>query len=460
MKPNRIKYLIVACLLARFLLGSAAATAQIDPQLADSLQAKLNDLWYAKGVKGISAAVYIPGQGMWKGAVGYSHAAVPIDTNMLFSIGSVTKAFVATEILKLQEEGLLDIEDSIKDYLPAHQYIDSTIKIRQLLNHTSGMGEYLGTPWENAVFANLTRKWGMQETFDTFATPKAFTPGASWSYTNTNYLLLGLIIESLRHDSLHHVLRNHFLDPLGLDEIYMHMREPFSNVMPHHWANGTMTPGAGTDVSSYPHEALWTTVEASGGIFSTAGDLALWGNKLYSGQVINATSLAKMETFINLSSYYTGYGLGCMRFRFNSRNYYGHGGNYFGYAASMLFNPADSITLTMLINEDCISPVIAGELFNTLIKTIKLNTPGMRADDLFAMYPNPASGGVTIGLGALPAAGGVFSVYAVSGTVVHTEHVKGDSQVSFSVADLPDGIYFCEVLSEKGKKVQKLVVAH
>jgi len=460
MKSNCTNYLVAACLLVRVLIGSVSAQAQIDPQLADSLQSKLNDLWFTKGVKGISAAVYIPGQGMWKGVAGYSYASIPIDTNMLFSIGSVTKTFVATEIMKLEEEGLLDIEDSIKDYLPPHPYIDSTIKLRHLLNHTSGMGEYLGTPWQNAMFANLTRRWGIQETFDTFSTPKAFTHGASWSYTNTNYLLLGLIIESLRHDSLHHVLRQHYLDPLGLDEIYMHILEPFSNPMPHNWANANMTPGSGMDVSSYAHDAMWTSIEPSGGMFSTAGDLAMWGYKLYSGQVITTASLAKMENFVNLSGYNNGYGLGCMRFRFNNRNYYGHGGNFFGYAASMFFNPADSVTLTMLVNEDCLSPTIAAELFNTLIKTIKLNTPGMRADDLFAIYPNPASGELTVGVGALPAAGGVLSIYSVSGNVVHTENIRGNSQVNFSVTDLPAGMYFCELLSEKGKKVQKLVVAH
>lgn len=112
---------------------------------------------------------------------------------MLFSIGSITKNFVAALTLQMAEQGTLSLEDKLSAWLPAYPYIDSTIIIRQLLNHTSGIYRF----WENDSLWNALKKdrnriWTPEEVLGYIKEPH-FAAGKSWRYSNTNYLLMGII---------------------------------------------------------------------------------------------------------------------------------------------------------------------------------------------------------------------------------------------------------------------------
>jgi len=462
MKRHVLNRFLIACLILLIQPGSYNAKAQVSPALADSLQARLDQLCISHQVKGISAAVYSPVHGTWSGATGFSYGSVPIDTDMLFNMGSITKSFVAAEILKLQEQGLLDIDDSIKDYLPAHQYIDSNITIRQMLNHTSGIGEVLNSSWQTSINSNPSRWWNAQETIDTFLVPAAFQPGQSWSYCNTNYLLLQLIIEHIKQDTLTHVLRADFIDPLGLSETYMHMREHFTNTIPHNWSNPNMIPGQGIDASSYDQTAASTSTSAAGGLYTSAADLARWGHNLYSGNVISQASLQEMMTFVNLTgSYYNGYGLGCMRFPYAGKTYIGHAGNFFGMAASLFYYPQDGTTVAVLVNEDCISPYITREFFESLLNAV-LNAGSITsASHKFNLYPNPATDKVSLNINVAKPADATVNIYSVTGKKYLTMQVKmqtGDNVLDIPTAKLSSGLYYCELQSDGNRFTEKLVV--
>lgn len=137
----RPKFTAFVMLLLSFftLFPGCSKDDPISPELtlAEQLQAALDDARTSYDLIGVSAAVIVPGQETWAGASGISHPGENIRPEMLFGIGSVTKTYIAALTLKLAEEGLLTLDDSLHQWLPGFQNIDSTITIRQLLNHTA-----------------------------------------------------------------------------------------------------------------------------------------------------------------------------------------------------------------------------------------------------------------------------------------------------------------------------------
>ena len=430
-------------------------SAQISPAMDSLLQNKLNSLATANRLKGISAAVYIPGKGMWQGVTGVSYGTKKIEPSMLFSIGSITKTFVAAEILKLVEEGKLSLSDTVGQYIPPHQYIKPSITIKQLLSHQAGLGDVTNQAMNDATFADLYRRWNAQEVIDSFLTAPVALPGQSFHYSNAGFILLGIIAEQIEQDSLHKIIRNRFSNPLELNNTYMHMYDPFTYKIPHNWSTPTMDPALAQDVSGYPHPALWTTTEAAGGLFSSPVDLTKWAYALYTNQVINASLVSEMTTFkVVSSSYFNGYGLGCMRFPKSGKTYIGHAGNYFGYAASMLFHPEDSICVGMLVNQDCISPNVAGTLFYTVLQnmTLSISDALKEASQTIAVYPNPVTEKLYINVPS----GSVFKITLqdLSGRIVLIEK---NTEV-LDVSMLNKGMYIISVETATGKRIEKKLV--
>ncbi|MCW3104790.1 MAG: Serine-type D-Ala-D-Ala carboxypeptidase [Bacteroidetes bacterium] len=442
-----------------FLFASLRAQTGIDPALATVLQNSINSLRISNNVKGIYAAAYIPGKGTWKGVTGVSYGTVPIDTTMLFSIGSITKTFVASEIFKLIDAGQLSLNDSLYSLLPPMANVDPTITVKQLLGHKSGMSDYLNTDWENAMFADPYRKWYPSEALDSFLTPAAGAPGGTWNYVNANYALLGMIVESQQADSLHHVLRNDFLTPLGLIDTHMEVFENYSSPIPHNWSTPTMSPSLAADSSATPHSALWSSIESAGGYFSNPSDMVHWGYNLYSGTVISPASLSQMLTFTSVSGgYFNGYGLGAMRFVSSGKTFWGHAGNFYGYAACMLYYPADSLCVAVLINQDCIAANIAKPLMTTLINNLSVGVDEQAGEVAVSVFPNPASTSVTVTMPAGTATGQI-SLYNVVGICVYSDP-GGREEFTVNAAELSDGVYILKI--QAGNKLinRKIIIQH
>ncbi|HPD53342.1 MAG TPA: serine hydrolase domain-containing protein, partial [Bacteroidia bacterium] len=140
-----LRLLLLFPMLTGFDLRAQTFNANLAAMLQDSLDYYVNAI---PNIKGMSAGVYLPGQGYWQGQSGDSYAGQPITADMEFGIASNTKLFVSATMLKLAEDGLLSLDDSVSAWLPAHPYIDPAISIRQLLNHTSGVSDPIfASPW-------------------------------------------------------------------------------------------------------------------------------------------------------------------------------------------------------------------------------------------------------------------------------------------------------------------------
>ncbi len=460
-----ITYLIQYKKYFLILLGTIAFRSQvsaqvgIDTALSNALQHSIDSMCVAYNLKGISAAAYIPGKGMWKGVTGVSHLSLPIDTTMIFSMGSITKTFAASEMLKLQEAGLLSLSDTIGALLPAMANVDPAITVAQLLSHTSGMGEYMNSSWSSAMNLDPTLMWHFPDALAAFCPVAVGPPGSPFKYCNSNYNLAGMIIEAKKADSFHRVLRTDFLSPLGLNNTYMEMFEPYPNTIPHNWSTPTLNPALAVDASSTPHQALWSSTEPAGGFFTDPADLAKWGYNLYSGNVLSPASLSQMLTFTPVAgTYFNGYGLGVMRFSSSGRTYYGHGGNFFGYAASMLYYPVDSICVAVLINQDCIAYYQARILMNTVLNKLTTAVKDREWSNKIAITPNPANRELNI---AVP--GNSSKIDLLLCDVAGREVYKGSMNAGASTintANFKSGEYFVRLISGDQVVTKQIIIQH
>jgi len=309
--------------------------AEIDPELADAMQKKLDE--YANQYNtsgGATLAVTIPDQGTWLWAYGMADRQnnIAMKPENMFRIASITKTFVSATILKLAEENIITLEDSIERWLPGIVPNGENITITNLLRHTSGLYDVTNS-W-NDIVKDLNKIWQPEEIIAiATAQPPVFAPGTRYSYCNTGYILLGMIIEAATHTPVEQVIRNRFLTPLQLNNTFFDVREN----IPEGLAKSPSAP--------FPYTAISSAFLACGGMLSDAEDLVKWAESLYSGDVLKPESLDKMLTFTAPS---LGYGLGVMKGYTVMGESFGHDGGLIGYASKMYYIPNTGITVVAL----------------------------------------------------------------------------------------------------------------
>jgi D-alanyl-D-alanine carboxypeptidase len=246
-----------------------------------------------------------------------------------FRIASVTKTFVATVVLQLIGERRLSLDDRVERWLPGMIPNGGAITVRQLLSHTSGLFDYDDDKgWIQARIVDPGREWSPQELVAiATAHPPLFAPGSSWSYSNTNYILLGLVIEKVSSRSLGDELRSRVFKPLALKSTSF----PTGTSIAGRYAHGyfvsrpplPLPPGTLIDVSTILSPSAW----GAGQIISNGDDLTTFLAALLRGRLLPAPQLAAMRTLVADS----GYGLGLRRYRTRCGNAYGHDGDVPGY---------------------------------------------------------------------------------------------------------------------------------
>lgn len=357
--------------VANIILNGSCPSDQ-EPTLADELQEALDLSCEINDCIGISAAVSIPGEEIWVGTSGVSHDDIPITPDMLFSIASVTKTFTAACILQLVEEGTLSLSDSLHQWLPTFPNVDSTITIRQLLNHTAGVFDYYHHPafWDSLAI-DLSRRWSPEETLTLVLEPY-FPPGTDFRYSNTDYILLGMIIREATGHEVSAEFRTRFLDPLRLSHTFFDVEEVIPGEMAHGWAD-VDEDNVPDDLTPYPRTAYYSIEWTAGAMVSIPEDIVQWAQALYGGDVLSQVSLDEMLTFYPLSGEGRaddGYGLGVSRFKpeiLHGENGIGHGGEVKGYRNVMVYLTDHGVSISVMINE--MNP---GSLWGTLESLIEV----------------------------------------------------------------------------------------
>ena len=242
-----------------------------------------------------------------------------------FWVGSVTKTFVATAVMQLVAERRLSLDDTVERRLPQRLRAGRRIRIRNLLNHTSGIPDYMGfDPWSSTVARNPRAVIPAKRLISSVAKlPLEFRPGSRASYSNTNYLVLGEILERVTRRRLARLLRERIFTRLGLTATAF---ESGRRTLPADQMHGyDITGPSPRDVSLHRLGGPW----ADGAIVSNARDLAVFFGALLRGKVVPPSLVAKMRTIVPRS-----HGEGMGLYKLGSpcgRWFYGHAGGTPGY---------------------------------------------------------------------------------------------------------------------------------
>ena len=342
--------LIVMLLVVATLLGTTVApvgAAKVDPELAAKLQHRL-DQWRANHhAPGVVAAVRLPDGSRWMGASGRSvvgRNSRPLRKYTPLAVGSLTKTFVAATVLQLREERRLWLGTTIDRWLPDYPQAHR-ITVKMLLNHRSGIFDYFDHPkYEKKVFGRPWKYWKTSEIL-ALTGPRYCQPGKCFHYSNTNYVLLGLIVRKVTGRSVATEIRQRFLQPLGLTDTFFQGREPIGRVPAKgYWWTGSGYKGF-SDGSLYrPNRSAATVAGAAGAMVSSVRDISDWQDALLSGVVLSPASL---ELMLKLNG---SYGLGMRYAELDGRPGVGHGGSLRGYVSIMYRLPEEDLDVVILTN--------------------------------------------------------------------------------------------------------------
>ncbi len=340
--------------------------------LTAALDARLERLRTTKGIPGISVSIIFADGSAWHGASGLADVASgrPVTTDTAFSIASVSKTFTAALILGLVADGRLRLDSTAKTYLPGVA-IDPTITVRQLLDHTSGLRDfYFGPRIDKALLSKPGRTWDAKRALGYVGKPYA-KPGVAWHYSNTNYLLLGLVAEAVGQAPVATQLHDRFFAPLGLDHTwYQAVDAPLGPL-----ATGYRFTGADPHLPAVsladgsavaPFTSVVTASGAAGSVAGTADDLARWAAALYGGHALDDGSRATMVgdlVHAGTGSAAITYGLGVQVVEIGGRLTYGHSGRFLGARAAMRWLPGERVAIAVTTNQSRTDPnVIVADL--------------------------------------------------------------------------------------------------
>jgi D-alanyl-D-alanine carboxypeptidase len=366
-------------------LATSPARATYVPTLADvqpyvptraDVQRALHQL-VAAGAPGVTAVIRGP-RGVERYSAGLANLrrGTPISPRDHFRIGSVTKTFVSTVVLQLVAKGRLSLADSVERWLPGLVPNGNQVTVRELLDHSSGIFDYCNLPSYPTLCSprgpDMTRRWTQQQLVQLVASaPPLFPPGQGWAYSNTDYVLLGLIVERVTGHTLEQELERRIYRPLGLHNT----RFPIATAMPRPYAHGYDVSANGIwplDVTAISPTIAW----GAGAMVSTPGDLVTFMRALLRGRLTTQSLLRQMKQptpdSLTGSPYSLGPGLGSYGFGLIHYTWaaacgaWGHTGDFPGYVTVAMASPNGRRGAAVNVTSDTITT--AGQLAGIVVE--------------------------------------------------------------------------------------------
>ena len=340
------------------------AAGALTPELSAALTKRLGELRAAYAIPGIEAAIIFADGRSWRAHSGFQDYGprTPVQNATPFPVASVTKTFIAALVVQLAQEGRLRLDDRLVRYLHGAG-VNPAVTVRQLLDHTSGIADFFSnSEIDTAILGCRTCVWTPPRSLS-YVGKQLFAPGTRWSYSNTNYVLLGQLVEAVTGDTYANLLRTRFFAPLGLISTFVQGMEPAPYTVVHSYRFWTSyrseKPVALWDGSGVsPFRSLATAAGAAGDIASSARDLAVWARALYGGGVLGADGSKAMLDFDATALVRSSipYGLGVEKVTVAGRVAYGHGGRLLGARSAMRYLPAEGVSIAVVMNTDRGSP--------------------------------------------------------------------------------------------------------
>jgi D-alanyl-D-alanine carboxypeptidase len=315
------------------------------PNATDFLQARADALVKSNAPGGLILAIVQPEGKVIAASAGHESGGDPIPTDGRVRIGSVTKTFVAVLVLQLVDEGRVDLD------APARTYVTdprppADVTVRDLLQHTSGLPGDAQPGFLERIQGQPKQPLSPQEILAfTRDVPPLFEPGTRWSYSNTNYIYLGLLIEDVTGMPVAKVLRTRIIQPLGLDDTYFAGAEKGPPVI-----RAPIRIGDHEFPYDYPYTSIATSAWTAGAMVSSAADLGTFFRALFAGKLLSHSALEEMTTIAPGSQADeppSGYGLGLTEWHpaeYSGMELYGHGGGIAGFLTLVFHDPIKGIT--------------------------------------------------------------------------------------------------------------------
>lgn len=352
----------------------------ISPDLSAELQ-RILDATVADGaILGATLSVHLPGSQPWSGSSGViaRGQGAPMTPETRVRIASISKMFTAVVVLQLAQEGKLDLEAPLATWVPDLVPAGDRITVRHLLQHTSGLYDYLeDANVVNRAYAQPERVWQPEELVAYAGQFRpAFAPGAPgrWDYSSTNYVLLGMIVERVTGNSLATETRRRIFEPLGLTSTYFPPDEPI----------------AGQQSRGYSRQRDQTAISMSfvfgtAHIVSTPNDVRRFGEAVFAGELLESGFQEQMLQFVNGKGSYNmpelEYGLGVMRNRLpvgpgpdgqarptEASRVLGHIGGFGGFRSALWHAPESGITIALGVNQASTDPnILANKVFDAIL---------------------------------------------------------------------------------------------
>ncbi len=278
-----------------------------------------------------------------------------------FRISSLTKQFTAVCILKLEQEGKLSVNDKLSKYFPDFPKGDS-VTIRMLLNHTSGIKNYTDSLEELNLFKGNFSKDAVIALFKN--SPYDFSPGTHWKYSNSNYFLLGCIVEKVSGKSYSEYMYQNILKPLNMTNSGLNKKDSvIKNLAKCYYSED------GKNYTDPPYINM-DFAFAAGSMYSTIEDLYKWDRSLYDDSIINKSEKQKMFTQCKLpDNPRYGYGIAVDTIAGHYCN--SHSGRIQGFYSKFIRFPADDVCIIVMCNTSVNSSDIASGLVSILFDVVE-----------------------------------------------------------------------------------------
>ncbi len=349
-----------------------AASAATTPVPAAAIDREARQLLHALKTPGATIAVAEDGRVVYARGYGLRDVAAKkgADVNTHYEIGSMTKQFTAAAILQLRDAGKLSLDEKISKVLPGAPHANQ-ITIRQLLTHTSGLANYTNV----SGFVSMAARPGTYEKIvaSIAKKPLEFKPGSRWRYSNTNYIILGRIVEVLSREPYERYIDRHEFVPAGMTHTHWISDEPHLSDM----ARGYRPLKNGGVAPAFPLRDRWAW--SAGAIVSTVGDLVRWNEALRSGKIVTRRDYREMTTPVRVAVGSSGgYGFGLIRDRFDGQERIWHNGGTFGFVSDGAYFPAQHLTVVALTDsENGPAGAIVNDIFEALHPRLafKANAP-------------------------------------------------------------------------------------
>jgi CubicO group peptidase (beta-lactamase class C family) len=355
--------------MRRVALAAALLPGTVPAQQADPVREYIHAQRDWRTIPGLAVGVMRGGRMIRAEGYGLSHRDLPdsVRPSTPFQLGSVGKQFTSAAILMLVQDGRLRLGDSITALIPSAPASWRAITVRHLLTHTSGLGDY-----DNAI-ADLSREFSSKQLVELIASePLAFRPGSGFRYSNSGYVLLGMIVEAAAGMSLADFLSSRIFRPLGMQSTGVAGQAgwPIAGA-----AQGYRSV-KGSPVAAPPVSRSLNST-GDGSVYSTVLDLEKWDHALYGDALITRASKDAMWTPVrtrdgSIRQYGFGWAIGNHR----GRRFVAHGGTWQGYSAHIVRYLDDSVTVVVLMNLSGVGDA-AGQIAH---RVARFHIPSLRAE--------------------------------------------------------------------------------